>query len=191
MGNLQAGKGKAPTFKDNSLQESQGALRKHQRVGGSLGRALLQPLTQEGRPEPAREHKKSCRLLDELCLQEKQQKAKQEKHGMQVVLRHFDPCRVFQHIQESWFEARHAGWGMNSQDRPWDTLAELLTAQAGSEEKERKKDQSLLHRKLKCMGMGWQWDPLIQRDSPGSEGSSKTAFREHQTHESTVSPQQL
>lgn len=38
--------------------------------------------------------------------------------------------RVFQHMQESWFEAVHVGWGRNSQDGHW---AELLTTQAGSE----------------------------------------------------------
>lgn len=88
-------------------------------------------------------------------------------------------------------------WGRNSQDRPWtvrqmDILTEVLTTQAGLEGKGRKKDQSLLHRRLKSsMQMGWQWDPLIQRSPPGTEASCETAFGEHQTHETTVRPQQL
>lgn len=90
---------------------------------------------------------------------------------MQVSLCHFDPCRVFQHILQSWFEAVYDGWGRNSRDRPWavgqiDTLAEHMQAGEGEGEK-----QSLLHRRLKYspMGMGWQWDPLLQRGPPGTE----------------------
>lgn len=94
-------------------KRARAALRKHQRVGGSLGRDLLQHLAQEGRPEPPRDHKKSCKLLDCLCLQEKQQKQSRKSVERRCPLVTLTPV-VFQHIQESWFEAVHVGWGRNS-----------------------------------------------------------------------------